>query len=249
MDKLANLKRLHDSGALSDDDYAAKKAELLSGDVEQVHHTGNDEPDERSQSGWGHRAKAIGAILAILIVVFAGTWWFLSSDPSGRDSSGNDDAVGAAERAIASAEATLNELADSSASSAATGPVETNQEAPAGGVSALNAAPEPQLITQSWLVGWWERGGDGSCPGDSAEEFISDGTWSAWGEGGEWRLDESELVLSVTRSKEGYTDTGKPLPKSVTTRGPVEKTGPDSFTLKAVGGSPVNFKKCSETDE
>ena len=45
MDKLANLKRLHDSGALSDDDYAAKKAELLSGDVEQVHHTGNDEPD------------------------------------------------------------------------------------------------------------------------------------------------------------------------------------------------------------
>lgn len=72
IDQLERLTRLHQSGALTDAEFEAKKAKLLAREPEAV--TAAARGDETEDAGWSRRPLLLGA--ALIALVFAGAAWF-----------------------------------------------------------------------------------------------------------------------------------------------------------------------------
>lgn len=93
----------------------------------------------------------------------------------------------------------------------------------------VGCAPGPRQ--GDWLVGGWVLEGD-SCESDAGVEYHPDGTWQAYGTGGQWRLVGDRLESTIT---ERWEDEGEP---SVSVAPPerfaetVTPLGPDRYRAK-----------------
>ena len=95
----------------------------------------------------------------------------------------------------------------------------------------------------AWLIGNWV-GESENCESDAGVRYNADGSWSAYGSAGTWKLDGSRLVIRTTSRWEigGETD----LPGRSVHVQQVEVLGPDLFRSRWQDGTQMTLRRCPD---
>jgi len=115
-----------------------------------------------------------------------------------------------------------------------------HERAPAG----ERAGPKKhQAPTPAWLAGSWVIEGI-PCEPEAITTFLPDGTWTAQGQGGRWRLRDNKLLLESEAASPSPSDSGL-YPAAVER---LAKVGPNEFrSFSGTDPEPRTFDRCTRT--
>jgi hypothetical protein len=119
---------------------------------------------------------------------------------------------------------------------------------PARAEISASAKPEPQpssIVSENWLIGGWIAVGE-NCASDGGVTYSSDGTWTAYGVSGSWKLKNDTLVTFVKERMNDQDEWQKVSPPERS----VEKfmsTKKNEYRSVEADGSKFHNKRCPRT--
>lgn len=117
-----------------------------------------------------------------------------------------------------------------------------------GAASLAACAPQKDLvpaISAAWLTGGWVPRGE-LCESDAGIVYEPDGTWTAYGSAGTWRILPSKLISEVAEEWEEEQAPVR-LEKPRTYVRTIEVIGPDSYRFTGDDGSVTEMRRCHDT--
>lgn len=95
-----------------------------------------------------------------------------------------------------------------------------------------------------WIVGGWASVSSG-CETDGGDFLSADGRYGDYGREGRWRIENGNLVVTITHVADEYDDLGpmRRLDQPRTDATPITREGPDRMT-RVVDGGPVRMMRC-----
>jgi hypothetical protein len=99
-------------------------------------------------------------------------------------------------------------------------------------------------LNEVWLVGGWVLQGE-SCESDAGVIYKGDGSWTAYGTSGTWRIEDRKLVTRITAEGADNSEvTELETPDRIVED--VEIVGPNEFVSRRRGGSMRRLVRCPQ---